>query len=195
MDTLNDMIGKTPENQPNESGPSDAEAFGGFDFGTSQNAEVGPSDIMNNMNDIPLNQNQDMNMEEPCDEEEVQRREAREKEQMERKRKIEDKINLELKQKNQIREEAKAYMDEFEAKRKSNLEKRKQQNLANEKEFLNNKKLIKEGKKNPWEIVCDNIALRESDYKGSNDVNRMRSAIIARKNDQNSAENKIGSFI
>ena len=38
-------------------------------------------------------------------------------------------------------------MDEFEAKRKANLEKRKEQNLANEKEFLNNKKLIKEGKK------------------------------------------------
>lgn len=59
------------------------------------------------------------------------------------------------------------------------------QNGLNEKEFLENKKLVKEGKKNPWETVVDNIAVKESDYKGSNDVSRMRSVIIARKNDAN----------
>lgn len=42
---------------------------------------------------------------------------------------------------------------------------------------------MKEGKKNPWEKVVENIELKESDYKGSKDVARMRSVILTRKSD------------
>ena len=52
-----------------------------------------------------------------------------------------------------------------------------------EKWNLVNRKLAKEGKKNPWEIVTDNITLKESEYKGTKDVSRMRNVIVARKND------------
>ena len=67
--------------------------------------------------------------------------------------------------------------------RKQKLEKKKVENLENEKQFLDNKALIKNGKNNPWETVVENIALKESEYKGNNDVTRMRTAIISRKND------------
>ena len=39
------------------------------------------------------------------------------------------------------------------------------------------------GKSNPWEKVVENIALKDSDYKGSKDVNRMKNVILTRKND------------
>lgn len=42
--------------------------------------------------------------------------------------------------------------------------------------------MIKEGKKNSWENVVDNISIRESEYKGNKDISRMRSVILNRKN-------------
>ena len=150
---------------------------------------------MNKMNSIPMYGNPSESLGQPIDEEEAQRMEARKLEEEERRKKIEEKINYELNQKNQLREEARKFMDEWEAKRTTNIAKRKEQNQINEKEFLNNKNLIKEGKKNPWEIVTDNIALKDSDYKGSNDITRMRSVIIARKNDQSSNQNNLGGLI
>ena len=65
-------------------------------------------------------------------------------------------------------------------------------NLKNENDNKENKKLLKEGKLNPWEAVVDNIAIKESDYKGTKDVNRMKEVIINRKND-NLNENKISN--
>ena len=50
-------------------------------------------------------------------------------------------------------------------------------------EFIENRTRIKDGKKNPWERVCENIDLKESDYKGSKDVSRMRNVILVRKSD------------
>jgi len=65
-------------------------------------------------------------------------------------------------------------------------------NLKNESDNKENKKLLKEGKLNPWEAVVENIAIKESDYKGTKDVNRMKEVIINRKND-NLNENKISN--
>lgn len=48
---------------------------------------------------------------------------------------------------------------------------------------MNNRDLIKEGKKNPWEKVVENIEIKESDYKGTKDVSRMRAVILNRKGD------------
>ena len=57
---------------------------------------------------------------------------------------------------------------------------------------MSNKKLEKEGKKNAWEIVTDNITLKESEYKGTKDVSRMRNVIVARKNDNINANTQPG---
>ena len=57
-------------------------------------------------------------------------------------------------------------------------------NIKNEEDNLSNRKLIKEGKKNSWENVVDNITIKESEYKGSKDISRMRSVILNRKNDK-----------
>ena len=46
-------------------------------------------------------------------------------------------------------------------------------NIKNEEDNLSNRKLIKEGKKNSWENVVDNISIKESEYKGSKDISRM----------------------
>ena len=67
----------------------------------------------------------------------------------------------------------------------------KKVNLQNEQDNLNNRKLMKEGKKNPWEIVSDNISMKESEYKGTKDVSRMRSVIVSRKNDNVNQNNII----
>lgn len=78
------------------------------------------------------------------------------------------------------------------SKRKENIENRKKLNLKNENDNKENKKLLKEGKLNAWEAVIENIAIKESDYKGTKDVNRMKEVIINRKND-NLNENKLSS--
>jgi hypothetical protein len=47
----------------------------------------------------------------------------------------------------------------------------------------NHRNFNKEGKNNPWERVVENIEIRESDYKGTKDVSRMRTVILNRKGD------------
>jgi len=67
--------------------------------------------------------------------------------------------------------------------RESNLTTKKEFNINNEKEFVERRKEAKDGKINPWDKVVENIQLKESDYKGSKDVSRMRSVILTRKGD------------
>ena len=43
--------------------------------------------------------------------------------------------------------------------------------------------LLFQGKKNPWEKVVENIELKDSEYKGTKDVTRMKNVILTRKND------------
>ena len=67
--------------------------------------------------------------------------------------------------------------------RSTTLKKRKEFNKQNEVDFLQNRQAVKEGEKNPWERVVENIEIKESDYKGTKDVSRMRSVILVRKGD------------
>ena len=120
---------------------------------------------------------------EQIDEEEMKRQQDRLNEENERRKKIEEKHSIELSKKNELREKAVEYINEFEEKRRAAIELRKKENIKNEEDFLSNKKLEKEGKKNSWEIVTDNITLKESEYKGTKDVSRMRNVIVSRKND------------
>jgi hypothetical protein len=67
--------------------------------------------------------------------------------------------------------------------RRKAIENRMKFNQANEEEILQNRKSIKEGRTNPWEKVVQNLEIKESDYKGSKDISRMRHVILNRKND------------
>jgi hypothetical protein len=139
---------------------------------------------MNNMNNNDMNNfNNMMNMNVEIDEEEQKRIEEREKEQVERRKKIEEKMSFELKKKEELRKKASEYLNNFMNERSQKIELKKKENEKKEEEFLNTKKLTKEGKLNSWEVVTENIAMKDSDYKGSRDVSRMREVIINRKND------------
>ena len=67
--------------------------------------------------------------------------------------------------------------------RENNIKKRHEFNIDNETDYLSTRDLIKDGKKNPWEKVVENIEIKESDYKGTKDVSRMRTVILNRKGD------------
>lgn len=155
-----------------------------FDF-------VDNSNVVNNDNNNPqINFESAQNVPE-VDEAEIQRQNDRMKEENERRQKIEEKMSLELKKKNELKEKAVEFINDFEKKRQEEIEIRKKVNLQNEQDNLNNRKLMKEGKKNPWEIVSDNISMKESEYKGTKDVSRMRSVIVSRKNDNVNQNNII----
>ena len=74
-------------------------------------------------------------------------------------------------------------------KRAKNIAMKKKKKKKKEEEFLNNKRLLKEGKLNSWEAVTELIAMKDSEYKGSKEVQRMREVIINRKNDLKNNEN------
>ena len=106
------------------------------------------------------------------------------KELEERKQKINDKIKKEEELRNEIRKKASEYLVEFEENRKENIAKRKKA-LEEKKSEVNNNQ---GGGSNSdsWNRINSNIDLKDSDYKGSKDVQRMREAMMNRKEDPNS---------
>jgi hypothetical protein len=148
------------------------------------NQNINPESNNMNMMNMMMNTN-------VLDEEEQKRIEEREKEQIERRKKIEEKIQFELKKKEELRQKAIEFLNDFSNKRLEEIEKRKNENIKKEKELLENKKLLKEGKLNPWESITENIAMKDSEYKGNKDVKRMREVIINRKNDVKEEGDKI----
>jgi len=146
--------------------------------------------------DIPKNtQNQELNMDfmnmdnlnpssPKIDDEEQKRISDRQKELEERKQKINDKIKKEEELRNEIRKKASEYLVEFEENRKENIAKRKKA-LEEKKSEVNNNQ---GGGSNSdsWNRINSNIDLKDSDYKGSKDVQRMREAMMNRKEDPNS---------
>ena len=152
------------------------------DYQTQMNSDMNQMNQFNN----PISDNNfnimDMNTN-ILDEEEQKRIEEREKEENERRNKIKEKMELELVQKEELKKKAIEFLNDFENKRIEEIEKRKAENIKKEQELLENKKLAKEGKINPWESITEIIAMKDSEYKGSRDVQRMREVIINRKND------------
>ena len=119
------------------------------------------------------------------DDEEQKRLSDRQKEAEERKRKINEKIEKEEKLRSEIRKKAAEYLVEFEEKRQENIAKRRKE--LEEKGAQNNNNLG--GDKNnaeSWQNINSNIDLKDSEYKGSKDVQRMREAMMNRTNDPNS---------
>ncbi len=141
-----------------------------------QNSGIGGFDSMNNMF---MNQNNPQE-----DEEEQKRISERQKEAEERREKINKKIEQEEKMRNDIRQKAVEYMAEFEAKRQELIAKKRKE--LEEKELNRNKDSNPQGNSEMWSKVSGNIDMRESDYKGSKDVQRMREAMMNRQQDPNS---------
>ena len=112
------------------------------------------------------------------DEEEQKRILEREKEAELRKERINKKIQEEEEKRNEIRIKAAEYMAEFNQKRLEEIEKRKK--------ALEEKAENKNGENNEdtWANVKNNIDLKDSEYKGSKDVQRMREAMLNNPNSQ-----------
>ena len=134
---------------------------------------------LDSMNNMFINQN---NLQ--GDEEEQKRISERQKEAEERREKINKKIEQEEKMRNDIRKKAAEYLAEFEAKRQELIAKKRKE--LEEKELNRNKDNNPQGNSETWSKVSGNIDLRESDYKGTKDVQRMREAMMNRQQDPNS---------
>ena len=134
---------------------------------------------LDSMNNMFINQNNFQG-----DEEEQKRISERQKEAEERREKINKKIEQEEKMRNDIRKKAAEYLAEFEAKRQELIAKKRKE--LEEKELNRNKDNNPQGNSEMWSKVSGNIDLRESDYKGTKDVQRMREAMMNRQQDPNS---------
>jgi len=160
-------------------------------------------DDMLNMNFQPLNDqppsqekndmmlNMDFNMgsnintnSNAVDDEEQKRIADRKKEADERKEKINQKIQKEEELRKEIRKKAAEYMVEFEQTRQENIQKRRKE--LEEKNSETNKNVGGGSNADSWGRINSNIELKDSEYKGSKDVQRMREAMMNRTNDPNS---------
>ena len=142
----------------------------------NKNMDIGNSNFMNSM----FMEQKNLQV----DEEEQKRILDRQKEAEERKAKINKKIEEEEKKRNDMRQKAAEYMTEFEEKRQEKIALKRKE--LEEKELNRNKGENKEGNSEMWSKVSGNIDLRESDYKGTKDVQRMREAMMNRQMDPNS---------
>ena len=80
----------------------------------------------------------------------------------------------EKKKRNEIRKKAAEYMVEFQQKRQEEITKKRKILEENEKKGNNNIG----GDGDSWSKVKDNIDLKDSEYKGTKDVQRMREAMM-----------------
>ena len=185
------------DNEINTSEPpqQNNDGFMNMDFLTNPPQSQQPQTTLDNIMDMnfqpsPQSQNTGMNLNNlnnlntKVDEEEIKRNEAREKEAQERRERINQKIQKEEELRSQILKKASEYMREFEAQRQENIAKRRK--ALEEKN--NNINQNKEGGRNAdsWGRINSNIDLKDSEYKGSQDVQRMREAMMNRTNDTNS---------
>ena len=185
------------DNEINTSEPpqQNNDGFMNMDFLTNPPQSQQPQTTLDNIMDMnfqpsPQSQNTGMNLNNlnnlntKVDEEEIKRNEAREKEAQERRERINQKIQKEEELRSQILKKASEYMRELEAQRQENIAKRRK--ALEEKN--NNINQNKEGGSNAdsWGRINSNIDLKDSEYKGSKDVQRMREAMMNRTNDTNS---------
>ena len=189
---------------PKETNPSNNDGFQNLDFQSNpeQSQPKTTLDDMLNMNFQPLkeedsnqkndiNLNMDFNMNSNkdtfshgIDEEEQKRIDDRKKEADERREKINQKMQKEMELRNEIIKKASEYLVEFEAKRQEEIAKRRKANEEKNSEV--NKKIEGGNNSESWGRINSNIDLKDSEYKGSKDVQRMREAMMNRTNDPNS---------
>ena len=118
------------------------------------------------------------------DNEEQKRIMDRQKEAEIRKQKINEKIKKEEELRIEIRKKAAEYLVEFEQKRQENIALKRKS--LEEKEQNKNEGNEAGNNSDSWKKINSNIDLKDSEYKGSKDVQRMREAMLNRKDDPNS---------
>ena len=168
-----------------QSNPSESQPKSNLDDMLNMNFQpMEDNSIPKNDNFQNMNMNINMNINPQVDEEEQKRLEAREKEAQERREKIKAKIQKEEQLRSEIIKKANEYMLEFEEKRQEEIAKRRKA-LEEQNNNINQNK--PEGNNaDSWGRVNSNIDLKDSEYKGSKDVQRMREAMMNRTNDPNS---------
>ena len=168
-----------------QSNPSESQPKSNLDDMLNMNFQpMEDNSIPKNDNFQNMNMNINMNINPQVDEEEQKRLEAREKEAQERREKINAKIQKEEQLRSEIIKKANEYMLEFEEKRQEEIAKRRKA-LEEQNNNINQNK--PEGNNaDSWGRVNSNIDLKDSEYKGSKDVQRMREDIMNRTNEPNS---------
>ena len=147
-----------------------------------------PSEQSNTKSDqflnMDLNMNNNTDNSPRIDDEEQKRINDRKREAEERKEKINKKIQKEEELRSEIIKKARDYMIEFEEKRQENIAKRRKELQEKNSEINVNKSSGNNA--DSWNNINSNIDLKDSEYKGSKDVQRMREAMINRTKDPNS---------
>ena len=164
-----DFLSNPPQSQPQSA----------FDNIMDMNIQQSPQSPNSDMNLNNVN-----NLNTKVDEEEIKRIEAREKEAQERRERINQKIQKEEELRSQILKKASEYMMEFEAQRQENIAKRRK--ALEEKNNNINQNKEDGSNADSWGRINFNIDLKDSEYKGSQEVQRMREAMMNRTNDTNS---------
>jgi hypothetical protein len=124
--------------------------------------------------------------EQKIDEEEQKRISDRQKEAEERREKINKKMQKEEEARMEIRKKAAQYLLEFEEKRQEQIAKKRKE--LEEKELNQNQQNNTNGTSDSWSKVSGNIDLKDSEYKGSKDVQRMREAMLNKQNAPNTEQ-------
>ena len=178
-------------NQPQQQGESNL-----TNLDQMLNMDFQPFTGQNEENQNKTNSNQGLNMDfmmdnmnnvnQPkVDDKEQKRIADRQKEAEERKQKINEKIQKEEELRNEIRKKAAEYLVEFEQKRQENIAKRRKE-LEEKNSQTNNNAGGAMNNSDSWQKINSNIDMKDSEYKGSKDVQRMREAMMNRTNDPNS---------
>ena len=168
-----------------QSNPSESQPKSNLDDMLNMNFQpMEDNSIPKNDNFQNMNMNINMNINPQVDEEEQKRLEAREQEAQARQEKINAKIQKEEQLRSEIIKKANEYMLEFEEKRQEEIAKRRKA-LEEQNNNINQNKT--EGNNaDSWGRINSNIDLKDSEYKGSKDVQRMREAMMNRTKDPNS---------
>ena len=178
-------------NQPQQQGESNL-----TNLDQMLNMDFQPFTGQNEENQNKTNSNQGLNMDfmmdnmnnvnQPkVDDKEQKRIADRQKEAEERKQKINEKIQKEEELRSEIRKKAAEYLVEFEQKRQENIAKRRKE-LEEKNSQNNNNAGGVMNNSDSWQKINSNIDMKDSEYKGSKDVQRMREAMMNRTNDPNS---------
>ena len=143
-----------------------------LDFNSFEPENMGLSDNSNPISGFG-NNNTNIN-----DEEDQKRILARQEEEEKRKERINKIIQQEEEKRNEIRIKAAEFISEFNQKRQEDIAKKRK--MLEEKEH----KIKEENKGDTWSNVKNNIDMKDSEYKGSKDVQRMREAMLNNPNSQ-----------
>ena len=159
-----------------------------FEFDQGNNTNMNAFDFTS---DVPQQQQQQQQQQQMFvdDEEEIQRQQVRQQEMELRMKIIREKMEIEIQKKNELRAKALEYVNAFNQERMMKINENKKNNIANEEKLKADKQIgDTEGKSvsGSWSKVTQLISMKESEYKGSKDVSRMRECIIKRKNDATS---------